>query len=147
MNASEIKIAVDQLNVDLCNEYKHLAFYLHAANMVVGLERIYLAPLLAEHSTGELNHVNQFMQKIRGYGGVPLSMKHSNNYADNLTKGVDILNYAINMEREVVANYHARRKWAEECSEPDVSLIVFYEDQVEDSQRDIDQLVQILDLK
>ncbi len=145
MTQEETQQAVANLNEDIQNEYKHMGFYMQTANTIIGLPRIYLAPKLQEHAASEMGHVNEFAHKIRGYGGWPLSVQHCNTFPTQLCEAKEILQYAIEMEREVVANYQDRLKWVEGLDEPDVSLVVFYEDQIEDSQKDIDELRQILE--
>lgn len=133
---------IEILNDDLCNEYKHMLFYLHAANTVKGMERIYLTDMFKKHAAGEMEHVMAFAHKINGYGGFPVSGLNSTLFETQQLSATELLSQALIMEREVVANYHQQHKWFQDFG--DISLLVFMEDQIEDSQRDIDELVQLL---
>lgn len=133
---------IEILNDDLCQEYKHMLFYLHAANTVKGMERLYLADLFKKHAAGEMEHVMAFAHKINGYGGFPVSGLNTALFESQQLTGAELLSYALLMEREVVANYHQQHKAFQDYA--DISLLVFMEDQIEDSQRDIDELVQLL---
>lgn len=133
--------AAKLLNEDLRNEYKHMLFYLHSANILMGMDRLYLADKLSEHAKSEMEHVQQFAHKIRALGLRPVSGLLSNTFPEFDT-AANILAYALEMEQEVVRNYHERHKQLQETG--DVSLVVFIEDQIQDSQEDIDELLQIL---
>lgn len=132
------------LNADLRNEYKHLLFYLHCGNTLRGLDRLHLGKMFYEHAAGEMEHVQQFAHKIRGLGGDPVSglMAHHFNDGEPMT-AEQMLCEALAMEEEVVRNYTTRRKQAEEIG--DTGLVLFIEDQIEDSQNDIDELRQLLE--
>lgn len=132
---------IEILNNDLCNEYKHMLFYLHAANTIKGFERLYMADMFKKHAMGEMEHVMAFAHKISGYGGFPVSGLHTCVFEDQQLNPGELLSYALSMEREVVANYHEQHRLFQEYG--DISLTVFMEDQIEDSQRDIDELVQL----
>lgn len=133
---------IEILNDDLCNEYKHMLFYLHAANTVKGMERMYLADMFKKHAMGEMEHVMAFAHKISGYGGFPVSGLNTALFETQQLTPNELLSQALIMEREVVSNYHQQHKLFQDFG--DISLLVFMEDQIEDSQRDIDELVQLL---
>lgn len=128
---------VGLLNDDLRNEYKHMHFYLHAAAVVEGVERFWLSKLLREHAESELEHCLQFSTKIRSYGGYPIQGWQAK-CCDTVETARDILRYALCMEQEVVDNYKVRRQQAEELG--DTALVLFIEEQIEDSQHDVDEL-------
>ena len=138
------------LNQDLQNEYKHHLFYLHAFNSVRGMERVYLSPWLKKQSDEESEHVQEFASKIVALGATPVSGLQANQFPVNLTSTQDILTYALAMEQEVVANYHTRHAQATALYESTgqyYDLVVFLEDQIEDSQNDIDEMVKWLGTK
>ncbi len=136
-------------NSDLKNEYKHMLFYVHAANVLLGMERLYLADKLKAHATSEMEHIYQFAHKVRAYGGMPFSGLDTNPFAVNYFNANAILNYALKMEKEVVANYHERhvqatQLWEDSGRKQYYDFVIFLEEQIEHSQHDIDELVQIL---
>lgn len=135
-----IKTLASLLNEDLKNEYKHFHFYLHSSHCVQGIERFYLFDFLQKQAKSELEHINEFAHKINSLGVTPTT--DVNPFPKGLISSNSILHYAIDMEKEVVNNYHVRRKQAEEVG--DVSIVVFLEDQIEDSQNDVDELLIIL---
>ncbi len=136
---------IELLNEDLKNEYKHHHFYLHASFVLRGLDRLHFGPWLRKQAEEELNHVAEFANKISALGTLPTT--ESNPFPNNLTKAQDILNFAISMEKEVVANYHLRLKQASHLYESTgkyYDLVLLYEDQIEDSQRDIDEMIKMV---
>lgn len=137
---------ISMLNADLENEYQHMLFYMHASHMVRGIERAYLVEFFKNHALGEFNHISQFAHKIRSYGGVPIAIPKLTNESFVLKSGsTGILYQALDMEMNVVRNYTEQRKFFDEISNVDASLVLFIEEQIEDSQKDIDELIQMLD--
>ncbi len=139
---------IESLNEDLKNEYQHMLFYTHAANMLVGLERLYLADQLKAHAASEMQHVFQFAQKIRANGGIPVSgMKTAWFTEEDCTSAKQVIGQAIALETEVVKNYHKRHRQASELNantDKHYDLVIFLEEQIEHSQNDIDELKLIL---
>lgn len=134
---------IDLLNGDLINEYKHMLFYTHAANMLIGMERLYLADKLKEHAASEMQHVFQFAQKIHSNGLTPNYGFEIPGIEDFPIGAKDILNMAIKLEEEVVHNYHVRHQQASELhaeTGKHYDLVIFLEEQIEHSQGDIDEL-------
>jgi bacterioferritin (cytochrome b1) len=137
---------IDMLNADLENEYHHMLFYMHASHMVKGIERAYLVDFFKNHALGEFNHISQFANKIRSYGGTPIAIPKLTNESLALNSGsIGILYQALEMEMNVVRNYTEQRKFFDSISELDASLVLFIEEQIEDSQKDIDELIQMLE--
>lgn len=136
---------IELLNQDLRNEYKHHRFYLHASFVLRGFERLYFGSWLKKQAMEELEHIEEFAAKIVALGGDPTA--DANDFPKNLVDAQDILKYAITMEQEVVTNYHVRLKQSQELSESTgqhFDLVLLYEDQIEDSQRDIDEMIKFL---
>jgi bacterioferritin (cytochrome b1) len=136
---------IDLLNSDLENEYKHFRFYLHSSIMVTGMQRFFLVPWLIKQADEEKGHVIEFANKIRALGGIPTA--ESRQFPKNISEPYEIINYALQMEKEVVANYHVRHAQAVELSEKTgkhYDLVVLLEDQIEHSQQDIDELKMVL---
>lgn len=135
------------LNEDLRNELKHMMFYLHSSHVLSGMARLYLHDRLAEHAKDEMSHASQFASKIRALGGYPVHVPNA--FATELTDANDILKYALAMEQEVVKNYHERHKQATTLYEETGShydLVIFLEEQIEESQEDIDELLKVLNM-
>jgi ferritin len=142
----QVKELVDLLNEDLRNEYKHHLFYLHSFNVLIGLERLYLGPWLKSQAEEEAVHVQEFAKKIVAFGAMPVSGLQSHPFP-SLRSADSILGYALEMEKEVVANYHVRHAQATEVYETThqhYDLVVFLEDQIEHSQGDIDEILRML---
>ena len=131
---------VERLNDDLCNEYKHFHFYLHSALMVQGLHREEIKEYCFTHAASEMKHVQEFGEKIVGMGGHPNSLPHE--FPTDLTCPHAILQYALEMEDEVVANYVTRMDEAAACeSHVDGRVVeIFLENQIDDSRADADHL-------
>lgn len=135
---------VDKMQSDLKNEYKHLHFYLQASFMLYGPERLYLGKWLSDQADSELGHVRQFAAKIRAFGKVPTTEYLKFNSS---TDCYEILKMALTLEQEVVTNYHERLIQAESLNDKTgkyKDLVLFYEEQVEHSQEDIDEIVKLL---
>lgn len=135
---------VSLLNGDLRNEYKHMLFYLHGAIMLQGAERLHLGEFFKKQAESEMGHVLMFAHKIRALGGVPV-----NPPAFDFPPASDaktLVAFAIEMEEEVIRNYHERLaqfEAREEQTGRGHDLVMFVEEQIEDSQGDTDELHQI----
>jgi len=137
---------VASLNGDLKNEYKHMLFYMHAANVLVGKERAFFVDKLKAEANSEMGHVFEFAHKIRGWGGVPICGLEAHAFPTDLTTLEQIVDYAIEMEREVIANYHERHAQAEALhaqTGKHYDIVIFLEEQIEHSQTDVDEFVQM----
>ncbi len=133
---------IDLLNSDLSNEYKHMHFYLHSSFMIEGLHRAELGEFLREQSESEFQHVQQFAKMIVGLGGIPTTTFKS---FPTLTSPLEILRYALSMEREVLENYIVRQKQALELGGVDGAYIDnFFDEQILDSRSDADELKQLI---
>jgi bacterioferritin (cytochrome b1) len=135
---------IDLLNNDLKNEWKHLHFYLTNASLVSGLHAHEYKEFLLESAAGEMKHVTAFSDLIIGLGGSPtteVAPFKTSRYAD------EILNAALKMEDEVVANYVQRQKDAQELAKVDPVnggwIDVFLDGQIQDSREDADHLRRI----
>jgi bacterioferritin (cytochrome b1) len=138
---------IELLNGDLRNEYKHMLYYLHSSFMLLGFSRLYLKDLLETHAKEEMEHVTEFAEKIRALGGNPVCEISA--FPTDLTDATLILQYALDMEKEVVRNYHERHKNAiefYEATKANYDLVVFLEKHIEESQEDIDELTKVLDV-
>jgi bacterioferritin len=135
-------VMLAKLNSDLRNEWKHLRFYLHHASMVQGLHCAEYKEFLLEEAASEMKHVTEFSDLIVGLGGKPTTEA---NEFPSLTGPKEILEYALKMEDEVVANYVQRMKDADELGGVDGQWIeIFMENQVQHSREDADHMRQIV---
>ena len=132
---------VDLLNEDLKNEYKHMNFYLYHASAITGLHREEYRELLLKSAADEMSHITAFSDLIIGLGGIPTS---DSNPFNKFTSPTDIINYAIQIEAEVVDNYVKRIQDANNLGGTDGRwLEIFLEKQIEDSRQDLDNFRQI----
>src|SRR5690349_11181780 len=97
-----IKLLLD----DLKNEYKHMHFYIYSSCRVQGLHREEMSEFLYEAAQSEMNHIKEFSNIIIGLGDSPHIENHL--FVNAYTDIKAILQYAIDMENEVVNNYTNR---------------------------------------
>lgn len=149
----------DLMNQDLGREYDHMHFYARSAALIRGPHRNHIGAYLKEQAESELGHVIAFSKKIVSIGAVPGAFGGS---LPAITDARGILDHAVQMEREVVRTYTNRLKHLEsllersfdeeiryldeEClsSHKIKDLILFYEEQIEDSHADLDDLLQMV---
>jgi bacterioferritin (cytochrome b1) len=130
------------LNEDLKNEWTHLQFYLYSASAVTGLHAAEYREFLTDAAKGEMEHVQQFQDRIWGLGGIPVFGSHE--FPQHLS-AENILITAHALERQVVVNYAQRVKQMGELDGPEAQyLSVFYEDQLQDSYEDAEKIRRIL---
>jgi bacterioferritin (cytochrome b1) len=133
---------------DLQNEKKHMMFYLTASATVTGLHREEYRELFAKEAASEMQHVMEFQDAVLGMGANLVECTDLQTLPDFLVsyQAKELLNFALQMEEEVVANY------AKRISE-DVNMLdnpekqwmeIFYEDQLAKSRKDVDNLKMIL---
>lgn len=135
------------LNNDLKNEWKHFGFYLYHASAITGLHAHEYKEFLLEQAASEMKHVSQFSDMLTGLGTVPTV---ECNQFPLLTDAREILQYACDMEAEVVQNYTQRIAQLEEIKNTAETaahkkwIEIFLEKQIEDSRQDLDHIRQIL---
>jgi bacterioferritin (cytochrome b1) len=141
---------VELLNSDIKNEYKHMHFYLHYASLFTGPHHDSMRDLFLKQASSEMQHVHQFSKLIVGLDGMPTCL--GNEFNTNLRDTKSIIFNAIEMEEEVVQNYVQRCEDAaslqKNLSHGTLSVAakyvqLFLEEQIQDSQSDIDHLKQI----
>lgn len=159
MNESEAKMSSILLNSDhayfaqkmlgdLRNEKKHMLFYLTAASTVSGMHREEYKEYFAKEAAAEMQHVIEFQNALLGMG-VDLTQTNDavefNHYILSYSP-VELLEYALKMEMEVVANYAQRIKEdVKLLQEPDQTWMEnFYEEQLVKSREDVDNLRMLL---
>lgn len=142
-----MKELIIKLNNDLRNEWTHLTFYLHSAALVQGLHATEYKELLQKEANKELLHVGQFSDMLIGLGlpADQLAKEPFYEKVPSLTDPKQILQHALKLEEEVVANYCLRMHEAEACGCTDGDWVhIFLENQIQDSREDVDHLKQIL---
>lgn len=133
---------ISLLNSDLVNEYKHMHFYLFSSFVVQGLHRQELAEFLYDSAKSEMEHIKEFSHVIIGMGGVPICPYRS---IPHLTNAKDILQYALDMENEVVSNYTQRIVDTNVLGGIEGKFIeIFLENQLLDSKNDAIHIEQML---
>ena len=100
-----LNAVVELLNGDLKNEWKHHNFYLHSASLITGLHAKEYKEFLLKQAESEMHHIVQFSDLIVGLGGEPT--KESNDFP-SLKNPREILEYAAQMEEEVINNYYKK---------------------------------------
>jgi len=145
---SDYALFVNFMLGDLKNERKHMLFYLTAASTVSGPHREEYKELFEKEAAAEMQHVIDFQNALLGLGVDLLETEEVvSNYPYIISYDVkELLEYALNMENEVVKNYASRiadnlgllddpdRKWIE----------IFYEEQIKKSREDVDNYRMIL---
>ena len=138
---------IQLLNKDISNEYKHMNFYLYSSMIIQGLHREEYMEFLSKEASSEMSHIQEFGKMILGLGA-ELQIDYSivNSFPKNLTDPYDILNYALQIENEVVSNYVERiSQTTEETDLVNAKYIeLFLEDQIMASRGDADNLKQII---
>lgn len=139
---------VNLMLFDLRNEKKHMLFYLTAASTVSGLHREEYKELFENEAKSEMQHVLDFQNAILGLGADvtnTIDIKEFNDYIISYDV-VKLLKYALSMEEEVVSNYAYRiARDIDLLDEPEKRWMeIFYEEQIENSRKDVDNLKMIL---
>ena len=143
MNFVEI---VELVNSDLENEWKHLTFYLKSSAVIRGVHRNHLSPFLFQQAQSELEHVLAFSKQVVALGGSPVTASTRELLIPFYAE--EIIDNAIVLEQEVVITYTKRKRDLEALldnydskeSAKIQNLILFYEEQIEDSHTDLNEL-------
>ena len=146
MNLNQL---VDLLNEDLSREYMHWHFYMNAAIRVQTLHRVEIQELMLAEAAGEMKHIEQFGKLIVGLGGTPILKVAS--FDSTITDPKKILEEALKIEEDVVANYVQRMDDAEELeSLGGIDKVhgryvhIFLEDQILDSRKAVDHYKELI---
>lgn len=134
---------LELMNEDLMREWTHLKFYLYHSSAVTGLHAEEFREWLTDAAKGEMEHVQQFLDRLFGFGyEQPAQSSHS---FPLLVLPADILAYAAKLENDVVINYGLRLKQLDELEHPAAAYLkVFYEDQLQDSFEDCERILRML---
>lgn len=138
-----LQLFLELMNEDLMREWTHLKFYLYHSSAVTGLHAAEFREWLTDAAKGEMQHVQQFLDRLFGLGyEQPAQVAHA---FPLLVLPADILAYAAKLEKEVVVHYTERLKQLEQLDEPaSAYLKVFYEDQLQDSYEDCERIQRML---
>jgi len=139
----KIEQFLELMNEDLMREWTHLKFYLYHASAVTGLHAVEFREWLTSAAKGELEHVQQFLDRLFGLSYQrPAQSSHD---FPRLLLPADILAYAAKLENEVVVNYTERLKQLELLEHPAAAYLkVFYEDHLQDSFEDCERILRML---
>lgn len=134
---------LELMNEDLMREWTHLKFYLYHSSAVTGLHAEEFREWLTAAAKGEMEHVQQFLDRLFGFGyEQPAQSSHS---FPLLLLPADILAYAAKLENDVVINYGLRIKQLDALEHPAAAYLkVFYEDQLQDSFEDCERILRML---
>jgi bacterioferritin len=125
---------IEMLQEDLKKERMHCFFYQQAAAMVQGLHREELRELFLKEAQSELIHVDQFSALIVNLGGVPSSEIAP--LPDLTPCPGDLCLKAAAVEQQVADIYAERLRATHEMENAATAYVhVFYEDQINDSQK------------
>jgi ferritin len=141
---------VYKLQDDTKREYAHWHFYMNAAIHVGGLHREEYKEFFQEQAASEMKHIQEFGNLLVGLG-FPAPSYAAPFFSDPETDPTVLLQEALKMEEEVVANFVERMDEADEVEnnggqdKVDARYIhLFLEDQMLDSRADVDNIKQIL---
>jgi bacterioferritin (cytochrome b1) len=130
---------IDALNKAVALEHAACIQYKQHALLVRGLWRKVYAEFFREESRSAQEHANKFGQKIVALGGVP-TIEVGTAVRQSLELE-EMLQYDLELERQAKQAYLD----ALALCEDDVALRNMLEDQIEDEQRDIEELELILE--
>jgi bacterioferritin (cytochrome b1) len=134
------------MNNDLQNEWTHLQFYLYHASHITGLHAEEYKEFFTDAAKGELEHVQQFLDRLLGLN-FALPSQSGKQYTV-YTKVEDALWHAVKLEEEVAENYAVRLGQLERLAAAHPTkakyLTLFYEDQLQDSYEDAEKMRRIL---
>lgn len=138
-----LETLVANLKEDLKNERKHMLFYLTNASTVIGLNRVEIKEFLLEAAASEMKHVEEFQNLILGLDGEIKDCEFNN--FEIFEDAQKILEYAYNLETEVVYNYSRRIKEAQSLNDHNGLWVeIFLENQIANSREDADNIKRII---
>jgi len=131
---------IDALNIAISLEHAASLQYKQHALLVRGLWRKVFADFFNGESHSALDHAHRFGQKIVALGGVPTV-----EVGATIRQSLDVaemLRHDLDLERQAMQAYLA----AHAAGHDDVALRTLLEDQIEQEQRDIEELELYLDM-
>lgn len=130
---------IDGLNEDLANEYAASIMYTYYAATVSGLYRRTLKPFFEEEIADEQGHALYLAEKIQTLGGKPTTTPAN---VKQITKVKDMLEEALQAEKDTIERYEERKKQAEALGLTE--LAVKLDDMIADETHHAEELERIL---
>ncbi|MBR7552991.1 ferritin-like domain-containing protein [Allobacillus sp. SKP8-2] len=131
---------IDGLNDDLAHEYAAVIMYTYNAAVVSGMYRQVLKPFFQEESTDEIGHALYLSEKIKTLGGTPTTTPAK---VKQLTDVKEMLEEALQNEKDTIERYEERKKQAEELGYTE--LVVTLEDFIADETGHKEEMQRLLD--
>lgn len=136
---TDIQRLIDGLNDDLAGEYQAVVMYTHYSAKLTGPYRRELRALFQAEILDELGHAQFLAEKIASLGGEPTTTPRA---VPNAEQPVEMLEQALQAEKEAINEYCLRLGQAEVCG--DIGLKVNLENQIADETRHKEELERIL---
>src|SRR6185437_1115376 len=130
---------IDGLNRDLAGEYQAVLMYTHYSAKLTGPHRRELRVLFQAEIADEQRHAQFLADKIVSLGGEPTTVPHA---VPSAGLPQEMLQQALQAEKQAVADYCERILQAEGCGE--IGLKVALENQVADETRHKAEIERIL---
>lgn len=130
---------IQGLNDDLAYEYAAVITYRTYASQVQGQRRIELRQFFESEIPDEMSHAQILADKIVALGGTPTTKAHAVKAAKSPK---EMLENALQDEKDTIERYVARRKLAEELGEH--GLAVDLDDLIRDESNHRDEINMIL---
>ena len=131
---------IDGLNDDLAHEYAAVIMYTYNAAVVSGMYRQVLKPFFQEESTDEIGHALYLSEKIKTLGGTPTTTPAKDK---QLTDVKEMLEEALQNEKDTIERYEERKKQAEELGYTE--LVVTLEDFIADETGHKEEMQRLLE--
>ena len=131
---------IDGLNDDLAHEYAAVSMYTYNAAVVSGMYRQVLKPFFQEESTDEIGHALYLSEKIKTLGGTPTTTPAK---VKQLTDVKEMLEEALQNEKDTIERYEERKKQAEELGYTE--LVVTLEDFIADETGHKEEMQRLLE--
>jgi bacterioferritin len=130
---------IEGLNHDLAGEYQAILMYIHYSATLTGPFRRELRALFQAEVADEQGHAQFLSDKIAAMGGDPTTEPRP---VRHVNEPRQMLDCALNAERQAIANYTMRIRQAEACGE--LGLKVALENQLADETRHQEELERII---
>lgn len=130
---------IEGLNTDLGFEYAAVITYRTYASQIQGQTRVELRGFFESEIPDELNHAQILADKIVALGGTPVTEAKP---VKSATNPKEMLENALQDEKDTIERYVERRKQAEEVGE--YGLAVDLDDLISDESKHRDEINMIL---
>lgn len=126
--------------MNLAHEYAAVIMYTYNAAVVSGMYRQVLKPFFQEESTDEIGHALYLSEKIKTLGGTPTTTPAK---VKQLTDVKEMLEEALQNEKDTIERYEERKKQAEELGYTE--LVVTLEDFIADETGHKEEMQRLLE--